>query len=502
MAIVRDDQLGSVNMTTPKVVLVEVTPSPTARAVSTNVVACVFQATRGERGKVYTIGSLTEFEKTFGHYDSTLDGYLWTKRFFDANGSILKGVRAMSSGGVKAFKTINDGALTPVDLFTITFSTEGTCGNFTTIKTVVNPLDSNYFNITISNSKTGETLTYTKTTLDNTDARYLGTLIQNDPNKFFSFTFIADGTPAYGTFSLATGSNGTTTGSGLSDSEYVGTDSGSGRTGIQSFKASSCEDVSIVVSARSTSTINTALITHVEDITLSPRRTIISLPAGTTVASAITAKTSIDSDKVKISFPMVKVQNPFTLENETVSSNAFDSAMDTLLSYHQSASQTAYPVTVAEAEIDLSPTEIDQLTTVQINPIVFKSGKGFIRASDYTTSSNPSLKQNVVRKAKDYFARVFYDLLQNYISKPITPALWAEIKSVMEAFLRIEQANGRIGSTTGGKAFGVKIDAENNPQSIVQQNKIIIYCEISLLAPADIIIMYLDARQDKTIVNA
>jgi hypothetical protein len=36
--IVREDQIGSLNFTTPKVILVEVTPSPVARASSTNVV--------------------------------------------------------------------------------------------------------------------------------------------------------------------------------------------------------------------------------------------------------------------------------------------------------------------------------------------------------------------------------------------------------------------------------------------------------------------------------
>lgn len=501
MAIVRDDQIGSVNFTTPKVVIVETTPSPTARSASTNVVAVVLQAVRGQKGKIYTVGSMADFEKQLGFYSSTLDGYLWVKRFFDANGSVLKVSRAMDTGAVKATETVTTSGGSPTNLYDITADSEGTWGNFIEHTVKQNNLATGYIDVTIKNTKTNEVSTYVKTTLTSTDERYLGTLVANDPNKFFTITNIVAGTPDFTvTTTLAGGTNGTTSGSGLADSAYVGTDSVSGKTGIQAFKMSTASDVSIVVSARSTNTINTALIAHVEDITVSPRRTILSMPAGTSVSSVISTKAGIDSDKVKISFPSIKVLNPFTQDLDVVSSNAFDSATDTLLSYEVSASQTAMHISMKDVEIDLSQSEVDSLTAVQINPIVFKNGRGFIRASDYTCSSNPALKDNVVRKAKDFFARTFDDLLQNFISKPITTALWDQIRVAISDFLRNEANNGRIGNTSGGVPYSVKIDTENNPPEVVRQNRVIIMVQISLLAPADFIILYLDASKDKTIV--
>lgn len=502
--IVRDDQLASVNMTTPKVVIVEVTPTPTATSASTNLVGVVLQATRGTRGAVGDVSSLAEFEKKFGSYDSTLDGYLWVKRFFDAGGSLLKVSRAMSVGGVKASVIVDDGDTpTPLDLYTITANSEGTWGNNITHTVKANANATGYFDVTIKNNSTNEQATYAKTTLNPADTRYLQTLVANDPNKFFTITGYVNGTPDFTvTSTLAGGTNGTTFGSALSDSEYVGTDSSSLRTGIQAFKSSTCDGISLVQSARNTDTINTALITHVEDYTLSPRRTILNMANGTTVSAVKTTRASIDSDKVKIVFPNVKVVNPFSQELETVGNNCFASALDSGLSYHVSASQRVVNVGVVESEIDLSSGEIDQLTTVQINPIVFRNGKGYIYASDYTLSSNPQLKQNVVRKAKDFFARTFDFFLQSFISKPITPALWKDIRDALTSFLRIEADNERIGSSTGGTPYSVKVDSSNNPPDIVRQNKIIIEVEISLLAPADIIILKLDARQDKTIVNA
>lgn len=502
MAIVRDDQIGSLNTSTPKVILVEVTPNPTARASSTNVVGIVGQFIRGATNKIYNVTSLNELERKLGGYLDGYDGYLFTKDFFDANGSVAKIVRVTSSGTAYATGAIYSDAGATGLVATFTADTVGTWGNYITVDVTASTV-TGYVDLVVRNTKTSEVRRYTKTTFTSTsDTRYIVTLVNADPSKFFTLSVASNSSNPYATSTtLSGGSNGASTGSSLSDTAYVGTESGGTRTGIQAFKASSAEDVSIVLSCRNTDTINSALITHVSDINLSPRRTIITFASGTDVDTAIGKMATLDSDKVKVTFPYVYVENPFTGVLELHNPVAFDGANDTVLSYHQSASQTVYPATVRDIEFDLSVGDINSLTAKRINPIVLKVGRGFIRSSDYTTSSNPSLSQNVVRKAKDYFARTFYDLLQFYLSKPITVQLWKDIKDALEAFLRLEEGAGRIGNSQGGKAFGVKIDAENNPTDIVKLNKIIALVEISLLAPADIIQVFLDAQQDKTIVG-
>ena len=57
--IITDNQLGSVNRSTPKVIVIETTPTPVARGKATNVVAIVGQFERGEPNKVYKVGSLS-----------------------------------------------------------------------------------------------------------------------------------------------------------------------------------------------------------------------------------------------------------------------------------------------------------------------------------------------------------------------------------------------------------------------------------------------------------
>jgi len=501
MSIVKDTQIGALGYSTPTVHLIEVTPSPNARASTTNVVGLVAQAIRGEVGKIYTVGTLLEYEKSLGGYNTIADGYLWAKNFFDANGSLLKVVRAGGSNMVKATGSIASGGVNVV--FNIEANTVGSWGNQIEA-TVTDSIFSGYFNLTIRNKATQEIREFKKVTSDEDDTRYLMTLVNQDPTKFFNITMVlTDGTvPTAGVTTLTNGSDGTLTGTNLADSAYVGTESSGVRTGIQAFKAQSAEDVIMVQSARLSATINSALITHVSDIRLSPRRTIIAFPEATDVETAITNMASYDYDKVKVVFNPPQVENPFTGELEYVNPTSFESANDTLLGYHQSASQSALPANVRGLKYELSGTEVDQLTANRINPYILKVGRGFIRASDYTASANPQLAQNVVRKAKDYFGRTFYALLQNFISKPITAKLWKSIRDAMVAFLRIEANANRIGHSTGTTPYAVKCDSENNPTDIVQLNRIRIDCQISLLAPADIIEIYLDASQDKTITNA
>ena len=501
MSYVKDTQIGALGYSTPTVHLIEVTPSPNARAASTRVVGLVAQAIRGEVGKIYTVGSLLEYEKALGGYTSNVDGYLWAKNFFDANGSLLKVVRVASEGTVKANADIVSGGTDVV--FTVEANTVGTWGNKIEVVTSASPF-AGYFNLTIRNKATQEIKVYTKVSTDEDDSRYLLSMVNSDPVRFFNITMtLTDGTiPDLGATILSGGNDGTTIGSNLIDSAYVGAEAGGVRTGIQVFKAQSAEDVVMVQSARATTTINNALITHVSDIRLSPRRTIIAFTEATDVTAAITAKGLIDSDKVKIVFNHPQVENPFTGELEYVNPTSFEAANDTLLGYHQSASQTALPATVVGLKFELTGTEIDQLTAVQINPYFLKVGKGFIRASDYTASSNPALMQNTVRKAKDFFGRTFYDLLQFFISKPITTKLWKDIRDAMINFLRLEANAERIGRSDGSTPYAVKCDKDNNPTDIVKLNRIRIDCQISLLANADIIEIYLDASQDKTITNA
>lgn len=500
--IIRDSQLGVVNYTTPKLIIVEVTPSPVARAGGANETMIVGQFTRGLTTKLYRVETINELIRKLGARKEGLDGFPFVEDYFKRNGSVAQIARVATSGGVEASVTITDGETVPTDLFELTFESFGTSGNYTKVDIRQNYDPSNkYFDMTVRNTESGEQKSYKKVTTDSTDARFLETIIGNDAGRFFNVVVaVDDGTlPEVGSFSMSGGTNGTNEGSAVVNSAYVGTESGGNRTGIQLGKSQNAQSVSLVLSARNNDTINTELIAHVEDLKVSPRRTIVTL-SGVTVEQAITARQAIDSDKVKFMFPNVMVENPTSGALEEHNVTAFAGAIDSVLSYHQSASQEGLGSRVKDLALDIG-SDIDLLTANQINPVVLQQNRGYIFASDYTCSSNTSLIQNVVRKAKDYFARRFYDALQFYISKPIDEKLYKDITRTLSDILRQEATARRIGNSRGGDAWAVKCDADNN-DGLAQQNRVRVDVEISLLAPADIIMLYLDAQQDKTIVGA
>lgn len=502
MPIIREADQGSINASLPQTYIIEREPASAVRAASTNVAGMVAQASRGDLDVIHEVGSMEEWVTKLGDFVDGLDGFMAAKNYFDANGGLLKVARAASTGTAVANVNVSGALATSASgtIFNIEYDSVGTDGNGTTV-TVSAATVTGYVNIEIRKGK--QFRSYEKVTSLATDTtNYIKTLIDQDSNRFFEITMVkTDGSlPVTGVYTMSGGSNGTTTGTSLDDSAYVGTDDSNGRRGLQLFKQD--DEVIIVFSARSTDTINTALINHVNDLTLSPRRTIMSFALGTSIATAITNVASLDNDKVKVVYPYVKVRNVYTKVTETVSPVPFAVGLDTVLSYHISASQQKLPATVIGVERIFSNSELVQLTKGRVNPINNKKGRGFIYASDYTTSTNTAKTQNSTRKAKDFFAISFDASLQPYISKPITPELWETVRSAFEAFLDIESDQGRIGRSDGGTPYSVKIDSDNNPQAVVQSNRMIIEVQISLLGHADLILCYLDASIDKTIVNS
>lgn len=492
MAVVTESTLNLINESVPQLVVVEVASKPQIRGASTNTVGIVGQFTRGELGKIYEVGSLAEASRVLGDYLLGLDGYLFLKNFFDGAGGTAHIIRVASSGTAAASGVLVDTTSGSLAVATFVFNSVGTHGNATTIK-VSNNAITGYVDIQVQNGQ--EIAVYSKTTTNSADSRYLGTLVAQDANKFFSVTIHQDGVlPISGFTTMSGGSNGTLTGSSLTDSAYVGTDDSNGRTGIEKFEDD--DEVIMVVSARSTDTINTALIAHVNQVGVTVRRTIIGFPVGTSKTTAISNMALLDYDKVKVVYPNVKVRNTFSNEIENVSAVSFAAGLDSALTYNLSASQRALPATVLGVEIELNETEVASLTKNRINPITKKKGRGIIFRSDYTTASNPRIAQNFVRKAKDFFILSFDASMQAFLSKPIDSQLWKDIKKTMETFLGIEATAGRIGRSDDAVPYSVKVDSDNNPPAIVQLNKVIVWNQISLKGVSDLIYLYLDVQID------
>ncbi len=495
MTVIREGQEGSILQNVNQVIVVEKEPAVVITGDNTNGVGMVFQATKGNPNEIYVCDSLKTWTQNFGDYLEGLDGYLLAKKFFDGNGGVLHGVRVVSSGSAKASVSIT-GTSSTGTVLTFNYPSVGTAGN-NAIVTVSPASITGYVNIRIQDGT--KTTEYIQVTTNVNDNQYLLNLVNKDSNKILDVVMgVTNGTlPATGTYTLSGGSNGAITGSSLSDSFYVGVETSSGRTGLQVFKET--DEIIELCIDRTSDTINNALIAHVNDLSLSPRRALISFDAGTSVDSARTKMDTINDDRIQVIYPQVYVTNPFSGIDELTPATAFKAGLDSVLSYHLSCSQRQLPATVVKVEMNLSNNDIQRLAEKRITPIRKVRGLGIIYEKDITSSSLKAKEQWAIRRAKDFLALSMEDGVRPFISRNISVSTLSQVATSLRNFLLLEERAGKIGKLDGSQAFGVSM--ARNDSNTAKLNQILVDVEVSLLGFADKIFIYFDADIEKAIVN-
>lgn len=499
MAIV--ENLAGLNI--PDVYLREVEPPVQINGRSTGVVAVVGQFARGPLNTPTIVSDPSDLIRKFGSFTSGLDGFMFVYAMMRQGANQIKVVRVADEGATAATGRVSGDGGTP-HLYNITFGTDGngkgTEGN-SCVHTVSASSASGYVDVEFRLGN--EVSRYLQVNMTVGDENYLLTKVAQDSNAFVTLTRVAgDGVttlPATGSITLSGGSNGTTTGSDLSDSYYVGTDAASGKSGIVALEPD--DEVNFITTARHNTTINTALISQASSNNVSPRMALLSVPSGTSIASVKNEMSTINSDRVVMIYPWVKRYNPYTKQNEYASPVSYMAGVLSVLSPHVSPSRKQL-VDVLAMERDLTRAEVSSLIDFRICPVTKLNGQGFVFRHGITTSSNGGKRQIVRRRMVNYLAIALEAGLQPFVSRPHTAALRSEVKTAISGFLERELRDGRIGNSQGGRAYAVICDTTNNPTAVVQANRLNVDVQVSFFAPADIIVVNLDASEEKTIVAA
>lgn len=478
---------------TPDVFLREATPAPTIRGSSIGVVGVVLQSIRGPVNTPTLVGSLSDFGRIFGAYDSTLpEGYMFAYNFFNQGANQLNVVRVTDGTDTAASGRFTDSSSGMI----FQVQTTGTWGNAVTMTAAANAA-SGYVDLTFQYGAT-EKYTYKQVTFTNiNDARYIVTVLQNDPTNFVQVAVVSNtANPGSGTITFTNGSNGTNSGAALTDASYTGTNTGGVLTGLVCFEADTT--VNFVTTARSTETLNAAISTHVTKQGLTPRMGIAAPIQGTTVATVVTNMASYNNDQMVYTFPWLQILNPNNNKKEYYSPVAFYAGLLSTLSYEQSPSRRQI-LGIVGTEKPLAQSDVDTLTSNRVSPITLLAGQGFVVRNGYNTSSNPSLANITRRRAANFFAIAFANGSQQFVSKPHTIQLRNDVKSAFSGLLQNEVTLGRIGNVAGGKPFAVKCDDQNNPLSSVQAGRLMVDVQISLWSPADFILITMDASEAKVV---
>lgn len=478
------------NQFTPDVNLREAAPAPSIRAAAVGIVGVVGQATRGPVGVSTRVSSLNDWVRKFGSYDAAqgAEGYMFMYNLFRSGASVVDFIRITDGNETAATASVNGS--------TFQLMQPGSYGNSVSL-VVTNNSISGFVDLLFRNGS--ETYEYKAITFtDTANSRYVQTVLDNaeEVDGFAKITVVGGSNPATGTVLFSGGSNGSVQGVSLLNSAFIGTNDGTKLTGLVALEAN--DDVEIIVLSRANSTLSSALKDHVSLGTVSPRVAVCAPASGTTVATLATEMQSFNSDRCVMTFPFLQILNPFTNKKEYHSPTAFYAGLLSTLSYHVSPSRNVVNGVIG-TERALTRGEVDTLSRNRVSPITLLSGFGFVVRNGYNTSNLPSLANVTRRRAVNFFAKTFEAGLQQFVSKPHTPALRNDVVSVLSGLLQNEVNLGKIGQVNGGRAFAVKCDAQNNPESTVQQGQLIVDIQISLWSPADFINVTLDASEAKVL---
>jgi hypothetical protein len=482
------------NQFTPDVNLLEASPAPSIRASAIGVVGVVGQAIRGPVGVPTRLGSLADFTRLFGGYHAAHggEGYMYMYNLFRAGASIVDFVR-ITDGEEKA-------ATATVSGTTFQLTSAGSWGNSVTLKVSASSI-AGFVDLLFSYGKESysyKSVTFTDSSSDSYVATIMGAALQVD--DFVQLLTTGSSNPAVGTYTFTGGSNGLVEGSALLDSAYVGVnDELKGLSGLVALEAD--EEVEIIVCTRANQAMSEALKDHCTLVTVTPRMAVCAPALGTSVSSLKTFMGSFNTDRCIMTYPFQQVLNPNNNKKEYHSPTSFYAGLLSTLSYHVSPSRQAINGVIG-TERALTRSDVDQLSKSRVSPITLLAGFGFVVRNGYNASNEPAKANITRRRAVNFFAKTFETGLQQFVSRPHNQALRFEVVSVLNSLIQNEVSMGKIGRVNGGKAFAVKCDSENNPDSSVQQAKMIVDVQISLWSPADFINVTLDASEAKVLTVA
>lgn len=477
----------------PDVYVVEKEPPVQVTPRSTGVVGIVGQFTYGPVGETILVADPSDLIRKTGNYLDGLDGLMAVLNMMEQGANQIKVVRVTDGNESEATAELSSGSS---GIVTFTMQYPGTEGNTATV-TVSNSTVTGY--VDLSFNFNGQNFQLKGVNMDPTSEDYLVDLV-NEANTFVTATRVSASNvttlPDEGSTTFSGGSDGTLTGSSLTDADYVGVVGSTTRTGLKVFETEE-GFANIICSARASDDINTELISQATNTNLQPRFVVLSVAEGTSIATLQTTMATINTDYAVMTYPFLTKNNPYTKQKDNFNPAPFYAGLLASLGPEVSPSRKQIRGIIG-TEIKLTRAEQVTLTEYRVSPISAMSGLGFVVCNGITTSSNGGKRQIIRRRMVNYFINKWLPSAQAFVSRGHTAELRQEVVTFFANDLERDFRAKRIGRADGGKAYSVKCDSQNNPAAIVQANQLVVDIMVSLIAPADVIIINIDASEENT----
>ena len=491
-------------------VYVQETLNPIAPVVgpSSNTVAAFLGA--NDRGpEVPTlVTSWSQYVSKFGSWNTTTNNDLaLTLYMFFANGGNQAYVtRVSGTGASAAVRILQDRAVSPHNTLEVFANSVGTWGNSLNVS-VTNSTTTGYFNLVVyygGSSASNIVEQWTDITMTSTDSRYALSVVNENSNyiRLVDAASVSTGAtknPAVvSNQSLSTGAEG------------ASVDGTAIATALDLYDTIPQSLVLNVPGYTDDTTVN-ALISYATargDVFVVIDGINDTVDNQLTLAASYTASSAaaVYYPQITIADPTLGVGAPAGV-TKTVGAGAavvgLYAATDSSRGVFKAPAGLQARLAGAVSVKPLTNAELDSLNSSNppVNAIRFISGSGIVVMGSRTLKSGYVDRYVPVRRTLIYLEKSLKDLTQFAVFEPNDARLWSRINATVSAFLTAFWSQGGLTGSNPSQAYFVKVDAENNPQSSIDNGIVNIQVGVALQRPAEFVVINIGQYSGGTTVT-
>ena len=491
-------------------VYVQETLNPIAPVVgpSSNTVAAFLGA--NDRGpEVPTlVTSWSQYVSKFGSWNTTTnnDLALALYMFFANGGNQAYVTRVSGTGASAAVRILQDRAVSPHNTLEVFANSVGTWGNSLNVS-VTNSTTTGYFNLVVyygGSSASNIVEQWTDITMTSTDSRYALSVVNENSNyiRLVDAASVSTGAtknPAVvSNQSLSTGAEG------------ASVDGTAIATALDLYDTIPQSLVLNVPGYTDDTTVN-ALISYATargDVFVVIDGINDTVDNQLTLAASYTASSAaaVYYPQITIADPTLGVGAPAGV-TKTVGAGAavvgLYAATDSSRGVFKAPAGLQARLAGAVSVKPLTNAELDSLNSSNppVNAIRFISGSGIVVMGSRTLKSGYVDRYVPVRRTLIYLEKSLKDLTQFAVFEPNDARLWSRINATVSAFLTAFWSQGGLTGSNPSQAYFVKVDAENNPQSSIDNGIVNIQVGVALQRPAEFVVINIGQYSGGTTVT-
>ena len=458
------------------------------------------------------VTSWSQYVNLFGSWNTNASNNLpiAVYLYFANGGGQAYVTRVVGTSAAKATRTLVDRTpVTPVNTLVVSALNEGAWGNGINI-TITDSTITGYFNLIVYYGGSSDAYIverWTDISMAASDSRYALSAINGNSNFISvtdagdSATGVTDNPAVQANTSLASGANG---------SAPTSTNIISALSGYDTVRQSLVLNVPGVYDA---TTIN-GVISYATGATRLNDVFVVIDGENDTVSNQLSLAASYTaSSYAAVYYPQITIADPTAGVGAPASATKTVGAGGAIVGLY-AATDASRGVFKAPAGLQtriagavsvtpLTNAELDSLNTASapVNAIRYISGSGIVVMGSRTLKPGYVDRYVPVRRSLIYLEKSLSDLTRFAIFEPNDERLWRQITATVSSFLTSFWSQGGLRGGTPQVAYFVKCDADNNPQSSIDNGEVHIEVGVALQRPAEFVVIKIGQYDGGTTVT-